>query len=324
MTVQEPPIVYVSQSIKAVGVLNRSISTGDNKIIDVIDQGLTGEGPKLDLEGSIAAVQGCHDELTRDGRFEKITLLEDVEVESPGQGLMPAAMSWDEVEKICLENDIQMLFVLEMYDTDLKIDYSQKTVNKSTPLGDVPMIEHHAVMTTKINSGWRMYDPSSKTIIDQFFMRDDLVSRSKGINPMIAAQGLIGRKEAVKEISNNVGHDYALRIRSLGIRVRREYFTKGNDQMKIANRRALVNDWDGAAELWEKQTDNSKRKVAGRACFNMAVIYEIEGDLDQAIEWAQKSYTDYNIKDGRDYTRLLRKRKARVDQMRQFHENGGE
>lgn len=325
LTVTEPPIIYVSDQVKSVAVINRSMPTGEtNKVVDIIDKGLSGEGPNLDKEGANSSVQGCFDELTRSGRFEQVQLLDSLPVQSPGQGIMPAALTWEEVEKICLQNDAQVLFVLEAYDTDTRIDYSTSQTTIKNPLGaDIPAIKHHAKMTTQIRQGWRIYDPSSKTILDQFFMKDNIVNSSSGINPAKAAAGLIGRKEAVKQVSNQAAHAYVERIYYQRIRVSRQYYTKGSQNLKIGRRRSQVNDWDGAAEMWMKDTESPKRKVAGRACYNMAISSEINGDLDAAIDWAQKSYTDYRIKLGRDYARLLTRRKNRIDAMRALEESDG-
>ena len=51
--------------------------------------------------------------------------------------------------------------------------------------------------------------------------------------------------------------------------------------------------------IWQEETKSSPNgKLAGRACYNMAIIAEINGDLDGAIQWAQKSYENYNIRTG--------------------------
>ena len=42
----------------------------------------------------------------------------------------------------------------------------------------------------------------------------------------------------------------------------------------------------------------------------MAIISEINGELDIAIEWAQKSYENYNNKLALQYLRILKNRKA--------------
>ena len=49
-------------------------------------------------------------------------------------------------------------------------------------------------------------------------------------------------------------------------------------------------------------------KIAGRASYNMAIINEINGDLDSALNWAQKSYEDYNNKLAPEYVRILNNR----------------
>jgi hypothetical protein len=88
---------------------------------------------------------------------------------------------------------------------------------------------------------------------------------------------------------------------------------KGTDNFKIARRKAQMGNWDAAAVLWEKETDNPKMKIAGRACYNMAIISEINGDLDAALGWAQKSYEDYNDKLAIRYTRILENRRYKND-----------
>jgi hypothetical protein len=63
----------------------------------------------------------------------------------------------------------------------------------------------------------------------------------------------------------------------------------------------------------EKETSNPKMKVAGRACYNMAIIREVNGDLNAALGWAQKSYEDYNDKLAIRYTRILENRRYKND-----------
>jgi hypothetical protein len=112
----------------------------------------------------------------------------------------------------------------------------------------------------------------------------------------------------VKEVSNKAGHIYALRLLPYRLRATRDYFVKGTNNFKIAKRRAQLGKWDEAAELWERETTNHKMKIAGRANYNMAIISEINGDLETAKSWAQKSYEDYNNKLGLRYVRILENR----------------
>ena len=223
-------------------------------------------------------------------------------------GLFPNPLSWEIVDKICKETGTDALFSLETYDTDTKLNYSTRTVDKKTVLGTIPLIEHHADMETIVKTGWRIYDPANQVIADEFHHFQSVVFSGTGINPLVAAAALINRKEAIIEVSNKAGHGYAFRLIPFELRVMRDYFVKGTNNFKIARRKAQVGKWNEAGELWEKETANPEMKIAGRACYNMAIISEINGDLNNAIGWAQKSYEDYNTKLALRYTRILENR----------------
>ncbi len=113
------------------------------------------------------------------------------------------------------------------------------------------------------------------------------------------------------------GHGYALRLIPFELRVMRDYFVKGNYNFKIAKRKAQTGKWDEAGLLWEKETTNPKPEIAGRACHNMGIINEINGDVDAALSWAQKAYEDYNIRKSLEYTRILENRLMKREILRE-------
>jgi len=204
------------------------------------------------------------------------------------------------------------LFSLEIFDTDSKINYSTRQVQIKTPLGTIPGLEHQADMETAVKTGWRIYDPAGQQILDEYNLGESIVLTGKGINPLLAAAALTGRKEAVNKVSNKAGHNYALRILPYEIRVMRDYYVKGTDNFKIAKRKAQIGKWDDAGKLWEIETANPRMKIAGRACYNMGIINEINGDLDNALQWVQKAWEDYNVKPALKYTRILENRKYKT------------
>ncbi|MCU0473846.1 MAG: DUF6340 family protein [Bacteroidales bacterium] len=312
LNVVEPAPVTLSQDIKSVGVINRSIPTDETKILDVIDKVLSLEGVNLDKDGAEQAINGLSDELLNNKRFAEIKNLKDIDFRTPKLGIFPVPLSWDIVNKVCKETGTDALFALEYYDTDTRLNYSNRKVDVNTPLGiTIPGIEHIAEMETIVKTGWRIYDPSSQVIADEFNHLESIVFTGRGINPLVAVASLTGRKEAIKEVSNKAGHGYALRLLPFELRVMRDYFVKGTNNFKIARRKAQLGKWDEAGQLWEKETNNPKMKVAGRACYNMGIINEINGDVDTALQWAQKAYEDYNIKLAREYSRILENRRMK-------------
>jgi hypothetical protein len=313
LNVVEPAPVTVPPYVKSVGVINRSMPTDETRAIDIIDKALSLEGVNLDKDGAQESIKGLSEELLNNSRFSEVKTLSDIDFRTPKLTLFPSPLSWEIVGQICKETGTDALFSLEKFDTDTRISYSNRKVDIKTPLGKIPGLEHQADMETIVKTGWRIYDPASKMILDEYIYNESIVFSGRGINPLLAASALTGRKDAVKQVSNKSGRGYASRILPFQLRVTRDYYVKGTDNFKIARRKAQMGKWDEAGILWEKETSNRSMKIAGRACYNMAIINEINGNLDEALKWAQKSYEDYNDKLGIRYVRILENRRDKND-----------
>jgi hypothetical protein len=311
LTVTEPAPVTVSSKINNIGIINRSNVGMKNQRLDKIDKIISLEGQNLDKDGAKSCVIGLFDEMVANNRFAGVKIIDTLKGENPGMGIYPAPLTWEKIDQICRANQVDAVFELSSYDTDSKVSYSVTTKNVGALGVSVAVPEHHATITTLIKTGWRIYDPLNKIILDEYMMNESISSSGSGINPMVAVEAILGRKEAAIQMSHKIGQNYAYRIFPYNIRVAREYYVRGTDNFKIAKRRAQTGNWDGAAELWAKEVNNPKGKIAGRACYNMAIINEINGNLDKAIEWASKSYTDYENKYALYYLNTL---KYRVNQ----------
>jgi len=312
LSVMAPAPVSIPPNIKAVAIVNRSLASSATQKIDEIHKVLSLETNNLQKAGADASVQGLSDELTKNTRFSNVKPL-NLDLRTYGAGVFPSALAWDSVDKICRESNVDALFSLELFDTESKINYGATPANINVGVANLPAVEHHVSMTTSVKTGWRIYDPTSRTILDEYVLNRDISSSASGINPLVAASALNGRIEAVKDVSTEAGQAYAARILPYWIRVSRDYFVGGNDDFKTAKRRAQAGDWNGAAVIWKQETQNRDGKLAGRACYNMAIISEINGDLDGAIQWAQKSYVDYKIRLALNYLNVLNYRKRQND-----------
>lgn len=312
LNVVEPAPVTLSQNIKKIGIINRTTPSDATKVLDVIDKTLSLEGKELDIEGTKESIRGVTDELLSNSRFDEIKLLSDIDFRTPKLNVFPAPLSWEIVSKICSETGTDALFSLEMYDTDTRISYSTRSADRKGALGAIlGAIETQANMETIVKTGWRIYDPAGQIIADEYIYAESVVFTGSGLTPVVAAAALLGRKEAVKEVSNKAGHRYALRLLPFQLRVMRDYFVKGTDNFEIAKRKAQMDKWDEAGQLWEKETDNPNMKIAGRACYNMGIINEINGNLDEALSWTQKAWEDYKTRLALKYARILENRKMK-------------
>ena len=309
MGVTEPAIVHLPADVKRVGIINRSLPSKGNNALDKIDKILSAEGLNLDKKGAEAAISSLSSELSVIKNFEEIKILVDVEEVKKGLAVLPATLSWDIVERLCEENNVDVIFSLEFYDTDTKADYKVITMKLPNSLGvDVDIPAQEVTLATNVVNGWRIYDPQIKQVVDERIFNKNMTFHGKGINPMKAIEAVAGRNETVQEYSRNVGIAYAKRLIPRTRRIARDYFVRGTDNFKIAQRRAQAGDWEGAAELWKMEINNPKEKIAGRAYYNMAISSEINGDLDKAIRFASRSYTDYRTNIALEYVNILKYR----------------
>ena len=318
MSAVEPAPITLSKDVTRIGIINRSLPSEGNKTADKIDKILSAEGLNLDNEGSEAAILALKEQLERNETIEEIVIIDDLAPLRKGLSVFPSTLTWNEIETLCEEYKVDAIFSLAFYDTDTKVSYKATMLNIPNDLGvKVAVPAHELTLNTLVENGWRVYDPYFKRIADELVFSDHVISVGKGINPIKAYEAIIGRKEAVLHQSKYMGMDYAQRLLPYKHRVNRDYFVRGTDNFKIAQRKAQAGDWDGAAVLWQQETVNPDPKVAGRACYNMAISNEINGELDEAMQWASKSYTDYNNNYALSYLNTLKYRASQKEVLSQ-------
>ncbi len=305
LTVNEPAPVGVPGYIKKVGIINRSLFTDSNETRKNIDEVLSAKGPTLDRDCSRESIRGLKDALMQNNRFIQIVFLDTVKLKNKYPGIIPSPLSWDRITQICQANNVDALFALELFHTDSKVNIAVSPNMASIMAGGA-----NANIVTRVNTAWRIYDPQDKIILDEYPVTQSV---SFGGDPLDIAMSLMNHKEAMMGASYQVGQYYAGRILPYSIRVCREYYVKGSENFIIARRMAEAGDWNGAAELWKKETTNPKAKVQGRAYYNMAISNEINGNLEAAIDWAQKAYIISGKRLDLHYLNILKDRKVEND-----------
>lgn len=313
LTVTEPAPVTLPASMKRIGIINRSLQAGNKQILEKVDEVLSVEGKNLDKDGALRTIAGLNEELKRNSRFLDVRYMENEQFESSGFGVFTEPVSWEKIAEVCKKNNLDGVISLEFFDTDSRINYSTNQVNIQNPLGiKIPALEHQAAAKTIIKTGWRIYDNNDRNIIDKFDITGSVNTIGRGINPVKAVSAIVNRKEAVNQESYNIGQSYALSIVPYASKVSRTYYVRGNDSFKRAKRKAQTGNWDDAAQIWRKETNSSKSKIAGRALYNMAIINEIHGDMESEIACAQRSYEDFNNKSALQYVNVLKNRGKRI------------
>ncbi|MDP2338744.1 MAG: DUF6340 family protein [Bacteroidota bacterium] len=98
-------------------------------------------------------------------------------------------------------------------------------------------------------------------------------------------------KSTLINASEYLGRSFGAKLIPSGVTVDRLYYQSYNPDMIIAERFALNGEWLKAAEIWNKETKNKNPRIAAKACYNMALACEMEGNPKVAIDWLVKSYS---------------------------------
>ena len=309
INVTNPAPVFLDSSLTKIGVINRTETKEENKPLEVLDKVLTAEGKNLDKDAANAATQSIARELQKNLRFDKVIIIDSSGLKTPGLGIFPASIPWSELELIANKHDVDVVFVLSFLDSDTKIDYSNSKKEIKNTLGvKLNILEHQAKVQTNIKIGWRIYDVRNRIIKDELIINDVTTSTGSGINPLKALEAIINKRENVLEISNYLGQAYAHRVTPYNFEASRAIYVRGSQNLKTAKRYVNAGKWDDATEIWLNESKNTKNKVAGRATYNLAMITESNGNLEEAIEWANTSYLKYNNKKALTYLNVLKDR----------------
>jgi hypothetical protein len=308
LSVVNPAPVGIPASVKKVGVIDCSQSKpSNNKIISFDAKGLKKEGVAAELNG-------LQSELTRAKRFDSVKQIMDPTKYSTEDATDISQLGWDKMEQVCNQNNVDILFVLETYEIDTR-------VNISTSIGfgrGINYVETGGDMNTSLLSGWRIYDPLAKIVVDEYSFTQNFNFGASDINPFSTVVGVISSNSAVKNMSGKAGRFYARRVIPTNEEVERDYYVRGSDKLKEAKHFVQKNDWVSASDIWQKETNNLDPKIAGRACFNLAVANEVYKKYDLAIDWAIQAYKKLNNYKADEYINILKDRRQKYNILKEL------
>lgn len=305
----EPSPVHITHKIKRIGIVHRSIRPEADEDETGLNRMVAAEEQWLSEQGRNAALTGLFNELLKDNRFETVKILDSIPQDILQLEMGNDSISWTSVENICNTYDVDAIFSMAFFDTETKITLKKTSMMQPNLMRvKVKVPAQELTLETLIENGWKIYYPNSKEIIDEIVFNDQVISKGKGTNPIEAYKAIEDRKETLVEQSKASGSNYGQRLLPFENSVERSYFARGTTNFEQASVLVESGDWQGASQLWQKELDNANSKIAGRACYNMAILNEINGDFRAAMDWASKSYKDHDIKDAMEYLDILEHR----------------
>ncbi|MGQ8335379.1 DUF6340 family protein [Sunxiuqinia sp. A32] len=211
-------------------------------------------------------------------------------------------LNWDYVENICELYNTDALLVMERYYNKISTEFG---ISGFSYNGDEVL---EASIDSKYDAVFKIYDPRKKEIVKKMVISDTIYWYNDGTTQA----EVFGNLPPIKEVLLNTGIQVALdmddRLSPSWRSEHRGYFSINNESSEIIN---YINegDWENAYNYWLNFTDDDNKGIRSKAEFNMALSSEMLGDIDEAIEWAKKSYFTQYRKQTEDYLSKLSKRK---------------
>ncbi len=303
LTLVRPSELVIPDYIQSVALIDRTKQedTKQNKT----EQILTGEAFHPDEQGAFQLGEGFIEACSGTKRF--ITVRTAERFTSNGtKNTFPAPLDWDIVTELCNKNQTDALLSIEIFDTDFILTNSPVTLESRNIGGKmVTLPVFRATGVAVINLGIRLYDAANRVILDEYQTSHRMNFNGEASTLQGAINAMLNKVEATKRASYEAGFTYGERITPTYYQVTRYFFDTPKKKLGAGVRYSEVGDWKNAIEQWTKVVNTGKRKHAGRAAFNIAVGYEVLGDMDKAKEWAARSHTEFQEKDADEYYKQL-------------------
>ena len=303
-----PAEIDIPTEVRSIALIDRTAP--ENKWLSMIEGGITGEGISQDKEASQITLDGVSSILQNSDRYHTVRTNEVMKGSESGS-TFPDPLSWEVVEQIVKEYDVDVVLSLETFDSDFIITDGTRVVESKNSDGLlIHLPEFYARGVASVKLGFRLYDPVEKSILDQYHFNDKMDWEASGNSIHDAINHLIAKDGAVKDVSYNAGRMYAQRITPSWYRVTRIYYKKAkhNPDLEEGARWMEANNWDNAIVSLERALERGDQKSRGMAAHNLAVVYEILRNLEYARDWAQKAWAQYENKDSKDYAYQLNRR----------------
>jgi len=307
-----PAEITVPSHVQRILLVDRTAP--QNETVSVIQGILTGEAPFEVKNAAEATLTTIQQELNQSPRFEVIRARERM-VGGLFAQTFPTPFTWSQVEGLCDQYQVDAVLVLEKFSSDFIVTDKRQMIKKTVGTGresrQVEVMGIYMEGVASVSAGFRFYDPQTRNIFDQVNYDKTNLWSAEAETRLQAAAMLIDKVRATQFVGRMAGASYARRIAPMPITITRSMYFKPKSNFSLAkgSRLAQVGRWEEALETWKQGLNlPHSTKEGGRMTYNVALAYEVLGELEEARYWAGKAFTEYGLRDGRTYAGNLQRR----------------
>jgi len=219
--------------------------------------------------------------------------------------ILPDTLNQEQVSKICTDYNTDALLILERFSTKTMADYtSEKYVDSGTGTS----YNYYASLDLKYDAFFRIYKPGTKTLVKEIELIDTINWESADYTQERLFRKLPSIKRAMIDAGIKIALDVDEKLSPTWIPEKRGYFlfqSKDDRGQKLMSE----NNYEEAGKYWTEMAQSTNKKVKSKAEYNLALISELNGDLNGAIDWGLKSFNTYYRFQTETYLKKLKVRK---------------
>jgi hypothetical protein len=310
----DPPKDGLPAEIQSLTLVNRAVDKrftddpGDSIQLRFYESQFNLDTVIYDIHAADTLLQALGNLLYESGRFD-IVIPENRYLAKDTLNPYSEQMSWDMAEDLTRRFKTDAVLSLDHYTTSISAIFGTKKDIRWDNLTEYTYFA--AKLRISYIANFRLYYPRNKDLLISYFLRDTLVWDGGNIVLKTLFKELTKVKDALTETGIATALDLSKRIAPNWKSYSRVYFSKGNSVLRQTNFLVQENDWETAMNMWMDKLKNTKSKsLKSKLEFNLALAYEMQGELNEAIRWGGKSYNSFYRPVTYNYLKILKDRKT--------------
>lgn len=313
----EPGKEDLAENIRSLTLVNRAVDERFENIREdsiqkiYIANDLTLDTILYDITAADTVIRALGELLFESGRYD-IVIPEYRFLAHRRNAFFSEEMPWGEVKELCDTFHTDAVLSLENFKTLISTTYDDDFVWDV----DGYLYNHVYVGTMAIlyEAFFRVYDPSKNRVANRTFLKDTLIWQEAGFSKAELLNRITTIKGALIESGIAAALDYSEKISNSWHSETRKYYKTGDQLMGQAHNAVQEEDWLRAIETWQNLASREKKGgLKSKAEYNIALGYEMLGDIREAIKWGVLSYKTQYRPLTVEYLEILQKRKVQLD-----------
>jgi hypothetical protein len=176
-----------------------------------------------------------------------------------------------------------------------------KVTDKLEEYYDEGIASYYAILEANYESSWTVSYPKLNKS-NSFSFKDTIYWDNESFQRKKALGAIPNRYNALIDGALHLGQTTIKKLVPWWDKEDRYFFSTNNKFMKMGLDSVYTKNWKAAIQNWEKGLLKAKPALKAKLMHNMAIAYEIDGDMNKAWEYSQKSASTYTSSSMVDYS----------------------